>query len=140
MGQAESAAAVLVLSGAKRKRFALPHARILLHQPRGGAEGQAVDVEIQAKEIVRNRELMNEIIAEHTGQPMESVSKDVVAEEQPAASRRGGGEGCLLFVASDLRGARSRTDRARARRHGRRLRPCSASTARGRGTPNRRDE
>jgi ATP-dependent Clp protease protease subunit len=76
MGQAASAAAVLALSGAKGKRYALPHARILLHQPHGGAEGQAVDIEIQAKEMVRNRELMNEIIAEHTGQPMESVSKD----------------------------------------------------------------
>ncbi|MGZ5307163.1 MAG: ATP-dependent Clp protease proteolytic subunit [Actinomycetota bacterium] len=76
MGQAASAAAVLALSGAKGKRYALPHARILLHQPHGGAEGQAVDIEIQAKEIVRNRELMNEIIAEHTGQPLEKVAKD----------------------------------------------------------------
>jgi ATP-dependent Clp protease protease subunit len=76
MGQAASAAAVLALSGTKGKRYALPHARILLHQPYGGAEGQAVDIEIQAKEMVRNRELMNEIIAMHTGQPMESVSKD----------------------------------------------------------------
>jgi ATP-dependent Clp protease protease subunit len=76
MGQAASAAAVLAISGAKGKRYALPHARILLHQPYGGAEGQAVDIEIQAKEIVRNRELMNEIIARHTGQPLERVSKD----------------------------------------------------------------
>jgi ATP-dependent Clp protease, protease subunit len=76
MGQAASAAAVLALSGTKGKRYALPHARILLHQPYGGAEGQAVDIEIQAKEIVRNRELMNEIIARHTGQPLEPVSKD----------------------------------------------------------------
>ena len=76
MGQAASAAAVLSLAGAKGKRYALPHARILLHQPYGGAEGQAVDIEIQAKEIVRNRELMNEIIAQHTGQLMERVSKD----------------------------------------------------------------
>jgi ATP-dependent Clp protease protease subunit len=76
MGQAASAAAVLALSGAKGKRYALPHARILLHQPHGGAEGQAVDIEIQAKEIVRNRELMNEIIAQHTGQSMARVSKD----------------------------------------------------------------
>ena len=76
MGQAASAAAVLSLAGAKGKRYALPHARILLHQPYGGAEGQAVDIEIQAKEMVRNRELMNVIIAMHTGQPMESVSKD----------------------------------------------------------------
>ena len=76
MGQAASAAAVLALSGKKGKRYALPHARILLHQPYGGAEGQAVDIEIQAKEIVRNRELMNQIIARHTGQPLEGVSKD----------------------------------------------------------------
>jgi len=76
MGQAASAAAVLALSGTKGKRYALPHSRILLHQPYGGAEGQAVDIEIQAKEIVRNRELMNEIIARHTGQPLERVSKD----------------------------------------------------------------
>jgi ATP-dependent Clp protease, protease subunit len=76
MGQAASAAAVLSLAGAKGKRYALPHARILLHQPHGGAEGQAVDIEIQAKEMVRNREMMNEIIARHTGKPIESVSKD----------------------------------------------------------------
>jgi ATP-dependent Clp protease protease subunit len=76
MGQAASAAAVLSLAGAKGKRYALPHARILLHQPHGGAEGQAVDIEIQAKEMVRNREMMNEIIAKHTGKPIESVSKD----------------------------------------------------------------
>jgi ATP-dependent Clp protease protease subunit len=76
MGQAASAAAVLSLAGAKGKRYALPQARILLHQPYGAAEGQAVDIEIQAKEFVRNRELMNGIIAEHTGQPIERVSKD----------------------------------------------------------------
>src|SRR5438034_4512910 len=76
MGQAASAAAVLSLAGAKGKRYALPQARILLHQPHGAAEGQAVDIEIQAKEFVRNRELMNGIIAEHTGQPIERVSKD----------------------------------------------------------------
>ena len=76
MGQAASAAAVLSLAGTKGKRYALPHARLLLHQPSGGAEGQAVDIAIQAKEIVRNRELMNEIIARHTGQPLERVSKD----------------------------------------------------------------
>jgi ATP-dependent Clp protease, protease subunit len=76
MGQAASAAAVLALAGTKGKRFTLPHARILLHQPYDVAEGQAVDIEIQAKEMVRNRELMNEIIATHTGQPLERVSKD----------------------------------------------------------------
>ena len=76
MGQAASAAAVISLAGAKGKRYALPNARILLHQPHGDVEGQAVDIEIQAKEMVRNRELMNEIIARHTGQPIERVSKD----------------------------------------------------------------
>jgi ATP-dependent Clp protease protease subunit len=76
MGQAASAAAVLALAGAKGKRYALPHSRLLLHQPSGGVEGQAGDIEIQAKEIVRNRESMNEIIARHTGQPLERVSKD----------------------------------------------------------------
>jgi ATP-dependent Clp protease protease subunit len=76
MGQAASAAAVISLAGAKGKRYALPHARMLLHQPHGDVEGQAVDIEIQAKEMIRNRGLMNEIIAEHTGQPMERVSKD----------------------------------------------------------------
>src|SRR6266446_2276229 len=87
MGQAASAAAVPALAGAKGKRFALPYARILLHQPHGGAEGQAVDIEIQAKEIRRGRELINRIIAEHTGQPLEKVSRDtdrdfILAAEQ----------------------------------------------------------
>ena len=76
MGQAASAAAVLLLAGAPGKRFALPHSRVLLHQPHGGAEGQAVDIEIQAKEITRYRKLLEELIAEHTGQPLDKVSKD----------------------------------------------------------------
>jgi ATP-dependent Clp protease protease subunit len=76
MGQAASAAAVLLAAGAKGKRFALPHARILLHQPHGGAQGQAVDIEIQAREILRYRKLLDEILARHTGQPLEKVSKD----------------------------------------------------------------
>jgi ATP-dependent Clp protease, protease subunit len=76
MGQAASAAAVLLLAGTQGKRYALPHARILLHQPHGGAQGQAVDIEIQAKEIIRYRRLLDEIIAEHTGQPLEKVGKD----------------------------------------------------------------
>ena len=76
VGQAASAAAVLLAAGAPGMRYTLPNSRVLIHQPHGGASGQAVDIEIQAKEIVRNRELMNEIIAEHTGQSMESVSKD----------------------------------------------------------------
>ena len=76
VGQAASAAAVLLTAGAKGKRFALPHARILIHQPHGGASGQAVDIEIQAKEIIRMRELLDEIMAHHTGQPVEKVAHD----------------------------------------------------------------
>ena len=76
MGQAASAAAVLLLAGAKGKRFALPHSRVLLHQPHGQAGGQAVDIEIQAKEIIRYRQLLDQLIAEHTGQPLEKVGKD----------------------------------------------------------------
>ncbi|MDP9329185.1 MAG: ATP-dependent Clp protease proteolytic subunit [Actinomycetota bacterium] len=76
MGQAASAAAVLLLAGAKGKRFALPNSRVLLHQPHGGAEGQAVDIEIQAREIVRSRELLDRLISEHTGQSLEKVTKD----------------------------------------------------------------
>ena len=76
VGQAASAAAVLLASGAHGKRYVLPHARILIHQPHGGASGQAVDIEIQAKEIVRMRELLDEILAFHTGQALDRVSKD----------------------------------------------------------------
>jgi ATP-dependent Clp protease protease subunit len=76
MGLAASAAAVLLLAGADGKRFALPNARVLLHQPHGGAQGQAVDIEIQAKEIVRLRKLLDAIISKHTGQPLERVEKD----------------------------------------------------------------
>jgi ATP-dependent Clp protease protease subunit len=76
MGQAASAAAVLLAAGTKGKRHALPHARILIHQPYGGAAGQAADIEIQAKEIGRMRELLERILAHHTGQTMERVNKD----------------------------------------------------------------
>ena len=76
MGLAASAAAVLLLAGAKGKRFALPNSRVLLHQPHGGAQGQAVDIEIQAKEIMRLRALLEQIISTHTGQTLEKVSKD----------------------------------------------------------------
>jgi ATP-dependent Clp protease protease subunit len=76
MGQAASAAAVLLLAGTKGKRYALPHSRVLLHQPHGGAQGQAVDIEIQAKEMTRYRKLLELLISEHTGQPLEKVAKD----------------------------------------------------------------
>jgi ATP-dependent Clp protease protease subunit len=76
MGIAASAAAVLLLAGAPGKRYALPNSRVLLHQPHGGAQGQAVDIEIQAKEIVRLRSLLDGIIARHTGQSLDKVGKD----------------------------------------------------------------
>jgi ATP-dependent Clp protease, protease subunit len=76
VGQAASAAAVLLAAGAKGKRFALPHARILIHQPHGGASGQAVDIEIQAKEIIRMRELLDKLLAHHTGQDVEKIAHD----------------------------------------------------------------
>jgi ATP-dependent Clp protease, protease subunit len=75
-GQAASAAAVLLAAGAHGKRFALPHARILLHQPFGGVEGQASDIELQAKEILRMRDLLTGILAADTGQSIEKVAKD----------------------------------------------------------------
>jgi len=76
MGQAASAAAVLLAAGARGKRYALPHSRVLIHQPHGGAQGQAVDSESQAREILRYRRLLDEILAEHTGQTLEKIGKD----------------------------------------------------------------
>jgi ATP-dependent Clp protease protease subunit len=76
IGQAASAAAVLLLAGEKGKRYSLPHARILLHQPSGGVQGTSMDVEIQTREIVRLRKLLNEIIAKHTGQDIKKIDKD----------------------------------------------------------------
>ncbi len=76
MGQAASMGALLLAAGAKGKRSCLPHARIMIHQVLGGAQGQASDVEIQAKEILRLKARMNEILARHTGQPIERIEKD----------------------------------------------------------------
>jgi ATP-dependent Clp protease protease subunit len=76
MGQAASAAAVLLAAGAKGKRYGLPHSRVLIHQPSGGAEGQSVDIEIQAREILRMRRMLDEILAAHTGQPVDKVGSD----------------------------------------------------------------
>ena len=76
MGMAASAAAVILAGGAKGKRFALPHARVMLHQPHGGAQGQASDIEIQARLIVQMREQLNRILADHTGQDYEKVATD----------------------------------------------------------------
>lgn len=76
IGQAASMGALLLAGGEKGKRFALPHSRILIHQPLGGAQGQASDIDIQAKEILRVREEVNEILAKHTGQPLDKVARD----------------------------------------------------------------
>lgn len=76
IGQAASGAAILLAAGAEGKRFALPHARVLIHQPTGGAQGQAIDIEIHAKEILRIREVLDEILAKHTGQPLERIGSD----------------------------------------------------------------
>ncbi len=76
MGQAASAAAVLLAAGTKGKRYALPHSRILLHQPFGGTAGQASDIEIQAKEILRMRDLLNNMLAIDTGQAIEKIQSD----------------------------------------------------------------
>jgi ATP-dependent Clp protease protease subunit len=75
-GQAASAAAVLLAAGTPGKRLALPHSRILLHQPYAGAQGQATDIELAAKEILRLRELLEEILATHTGQPIDRIHTD----------------------------------------------------------------
>src|SRR6195256_6258418 len=76
IGMAYSMAAVLLAGGAHGKRFALPHANILIHQPWGGMQGQASDIQIHAKEILRTREVLNGILAKHTGQPVERVQQD----------------------------------------------------------------
>lgn len=76
MGQAASMGAVLLAAGVKGKRYALPHVRVMLHQPMGGFQGQATDVEIQAKEILRLREELNNILTYHTGKPLEQIERD----------------------------------------------------------------
>jgi ATP-dependent Clp protease protease subunit len=76
VGQAASMGAVLLAAGTKGKRFALPNARIMIHQPLGGSQGQATDIEIQTKEILRMKKRLNEILAFHTGQPLKTIEKD----------------------------------------------------------------
>ena len=77
LGSAASMAAILLAAGAKGKRFALPYARVMIHQPHGGASGQATDIEIHAREILRLREIGNEILARHSGQTVEKIQHDV---------------------------------------------------------------
>jgi ATP-dependent Clp protease protease subunit len=76
VGQAASGAAVLLTGGTTGKRFALPHARVMLHQPYGGVGGQVSDIEIQANEILRNRQMLNDIIAQHSGQDVDKIARD----------------------------------------------------------------
>ena len=76
MGMAYSMGAVLLAGGTAGKRYALPHSNILIHQPMGGMQGQATDIQIHAKEMLRTRELLNEILSKHTGQPIERVQQD----------------------------------------------------------------
>lgn len=76
VGQAASMAAVLLAAGTAGKRFALPNARIMIHQPSGGMQGQATDIEIQAKEMFRVKAILNDILARHTGQPLDRIEKD----------------------------------------------------------------
>jgi ATP-dependent Clp protease, protease subunit len=76
VGQAASMGAVLLAAGTKGKRFALPHSRIMIHQPLGGFQGQAADVDIQAREILRTREELNNILMKHTGQNLKKIEKD----------------------------------------------------------------
>jgi ATP-dependent Clp protease protease subunit len=76
MGQATSMGALLLAAGAKGKRYALPHARVMIHQPLGGAQGQATDIDIQAKEIMKIKELIHKILVKHTGQTLEKIRHD----------------------------------------------------------------
>lgn len=76
IGQAASMASLLLAAGTKGKRFSLPYSRILIHQPMGGVQGQATDIEIHAKEILRMRETLNDILSRHTGQPLEKIAMD----------------------------------------------------------------
>ncbi|RMD56647.1 MAG: ATP-dependent Clp protease proteolytic subunit, partial [Nitrospirae bacterium] len=76
LGQASSMGALLLAAGTKGKRYALPHSRIMIHQPMGGFQGQATDIEIHAREILRLRRVLNEILVKHTGQPYEKIEAD----------------------------------------------------------------
>jgi ATP-dependent Clp protease, protease subunit len=86
MGMAASMGAFLLAAGAKGKRFSLPNAKVMIHQPLGGAQGQATDIEIHAREILRTREALNRILAERTGQPLEKIQADTERDYFMSAS------------------------------------------------------
>jgi ATP-dependent Clp protease protease subunit len=85
IGMAASMGSVLLAAGTKGKRFALPNARVMIHQPSGGARGQATDISIQAKEILRLKKSLNEIMAYHTGQPVERIDRDMERDNYMSA-------------------------------------------------------
>ena len=87
IGLAASGAAVLLADGSKGKRFALPHSKIMIHQPYGQVGGQVSDIEIQAEEIVRSKQVINDILAKHTGQPMERIAKDTERDRYLTAAQ-----------------------------------------------------
>ena len=87
IGMAASMGAFLLAAGAKGKRKALPHAEIMIHQPSGGARGQATDIEIQAEQILRVKKTMNQLLAEHTGQPLRTIEKDVERDHYMTADQ-----------------------------------------------------
>ena len=87
VGMCASMGALLLTAGAKGKRFALPNARLLIHQPSGGMQGQATDVRIHAEELIRIRELTSEILARHTGQDMETIERDVERDRYMSAAQ-----------------------------------------------------
>jgi ATP-dependent Clp protease protease subunit len=76
LGQAASMGAFLLAAGAPGKRYALPYSRILIHQPMGGVQGQATEIDIHAREILRTKQILNELLAKHTGQPLERIERD----------------------------------------------------------------
>ena len=106
MGQAASAAAVLLAAGAPGKRFALEHARVLLHQPSGGAEGTAADLEIQAREVLRVRAEVEEVLSRHTGQPVERLRADT-DRDRIFTAHEAVGYGVVDAVVQTLKGPRS---------------------------------
>jgi len=85
VGHAASGGAVILAAGTKGKRFALPHSKVMLHQPWGGVSGQAADIKIQAQEIIKTRKLINEILAQHTGQPVEKIQEETQRDRYMSA-------------------------------------------------------
>jgi ATP-dependent Clp protease protease subunit len=103
IGQACSAASLLLMAGAKGKRFSLPNSRVMIHQPSGGAQGQATDIEIQAREILYIRQRLNQLYVEHTGQPLEKIERDMERDRfmNPVEAKEYG----LIDEVLDRRGA-----------------------------------